>query len=816
MIRFLRSLPLLVLVLVLSPPAYSTFDSLDLSQIPEGFRDLAGPQMTVADFYYGDRYFLSTNIIYTPDTVTILDPASVVRRIQSVSHPDIITKALTGEIFSNPGEVCNTQGQQDCGRLNPDIAGVIFNAGRFRVDLFIAEPYLSTKALDQLKYLPESSSQLGMVQGLSAAASGVSGQGDSRDNYSLFGNTLVGWRENHLVANWDIASEQDFSVDTLYLGRDANGWQLGAGFLDHGGLMTTDFASSQNVLGFRVGSSMNTRLDMANVNATPISIFANGRRRVEIFRDDRLIYATSVDAGNQEIDTRTFPQGSYNITVRIYDGTILTQEFTRFFTKSVRLPPANETLWYFEGGELTRRASNEVLPDSTGQWVVRGGLGRRLIENVGMEVRGIANENERLGEGEFYFQGDGWDFTLTGMLANESAKGAAFETSIPLGPVFLSYFHRRLWNENYQADTNSEDRLLGQGYENRSLSLSTGLLGGSFSGSYSYNMQDSREKPEETYSFSWSKTIMRLAGHDLSLQMRYSEKDKNKIGNLDLTLRRSTQGWNYSARSQNRWNKNDDASTQRQSGYSLDSRWYRDDILNGSGEAGLRFDDLSGDDKTLGGDIKYEQARFLAEANVDHVSKNQGDNYINYTGRLDTSFAINSTGAAIGGGRTSDSAVIVEIDGSDQAVFDVLINGGAAGIARGGSRTVIPLSPYGAYGVSIRPRGTEFYDYDQSDKMVILYPGNVETLNYHSQEELLLLGKLVDSEGNAVESARIAAEVGFSMTDQFGIFQVRIPSTENQLLVTMSDNEKCVAVIPTDYHKSAGVGLVGELECRQD
>ena len=105
---------------------------LDLSHIPEEFRDLAGPQTTVADFYYGGRYVTSATVTYTPDTVTIADPASLIRRIQNVSRPEAVEAALTGEIFSNPGRACMREGDTGCGTLNPPVAGVIFDANRFR------------------------------------------------------------------------------------------------------------------------------------------------------------------------------------------------------------------------------------------------------------------------------------------------------------------------------------------------------------------------------------------------------------------------------------------------------------------------------------------------------------------------------------------------------------------------------------------------------------------------------------------------------------------------------------------------------------
>lgn len=806
---------LFYLLLAFSAQLHASFPTIDLDSIPEEFRSLAEPQMTLADIFYGDRLITRAVITYTFDTVEIHDPADLVRRIPLVSEPDAVISALSGELPTNSSLVCSTLTQTDCGKLFPDISGVIFDSFRFRVDLFIAEPYLKTRTLEHNKYLPESSSSFGVIQGISSSVSGTAMSNSSQENFSFFGNTLLGWKESHLVSNWDITSNQDFSIDSLYLGRDANGWHLETGYLNSGGLMMTDFASGGSVLGFRVGSSMNTRLDMADVNATPVAIFTNGRRRVEVLRDDRLIYSTSVEAGSQEIDTRSFPHGAYNITLRIYDGPVLVQEFDRFFTKSVRLPPADETIWYLEGGKLTQRSIDEIFPENSGQWLLRGGLSRRVVDNLGVELRGITSNHEHSGELELFLQGDGWDVSATGMLANNNIKGASFDTSTSLGALQISYFHQRLWNPYYpiaQAD-NLNARLLGEGFENRSLSLSTQFFRGGLSASYSYNKRDSNDGADKIYSVSWGRNILRIFDHDLSMQLRYSQTSDNKLGYIDLNLRRSSRGWQYNARNQNRWNQTSDGAGEWQHGYALDSRWHREDFLNGKGNWGLRYNNLSGDGQMVGGDIKYEQARFQAEINADYVDNSQGDNYLSYTGQLNTSFAMNSSGGAIGGGQINDSAVIVEVDGSEQATFDVLIDGQPTGLVRGGGKTIVSLSPYGTYEVSIRARGTGFYEYDQSETKVTLYPGNVETIRYHSRKEVLLLGKLVDSQNNAIPFARITGHGGYARTDQFGLFQVQLPDTESQIMVVKSNSKECVADIPENYQQRAGVGLLGELKC---
>lgn len=801
-----------------------TLAGLEPSQIPEEFRGMAAPQTTVADFYYGGRFVTSAMVTYTPDTITLTDPRALLERIGTISHLDKVEAALSGRIFSNPGQVCWRADDTRCGRLNPEVAGVIFDASRFRGDIFIAEPYLQVQTLNQSKYLPDSSSSLGLIQGLSAVTSGVTASDDDQSSYSLFGNTLLGWQENHLVANWDYNQDSRFQIDTFYLERDARGLQMGAGYLDYSGMMTPEFSRSQQVFGVKLGSSMNSRLDVADVNSTPIRIFTTGRRRVEVFRDNRLIYAGSVDAGSQEIDTGSFPQGSYQVTIRIYDGPVLEQEITRFFTKSVRLPPSDEIIWYLEGGEMTER-NQDTLPENIGEWLLKGGAAGRVTDNSSIELRSSATREQQVVEAEYFHQGDEWDIAITGMAGSDRARGLALETAFSVGPVYLSYYHQRLWNDEFSPDQNAEEdaqvTLLEESYENRSLSASMEFLGGSLSGSYSYNRQmtdnSSSDDADTIYSLSWSRNVGRFNDFDLDLEMDYSESDEDKNATLGVTLRHNAPNWDVNIRGENRWEDNREQDVASDFGYALDSRWYRDDILNGTGELGMRYEDLARDQKILGGNVKYEHARFLAEFTADHISPEQSnqDSYINYNGRIDTSFAVNGQGAGLGGGNRADSALMVAIDGSPSAQFDVLVNGSAVGIAKGNSKTVVPLSPYGIYRVGIRPRGNEFYRYDQGERNITLYPGNVEVVDFSAAEEVVLLGKLVDGQGGALVNAAIQSEVGFVRTDRFGIFQVNLPPSDKYFQVKLADGQSCGAEIPKSYQKRGGVGMVGVLECRQ-
>lgn len=104
------------------------------------------------------------------------------------------------------------------------------------------------------------------------------------------------------------------------------------------------------------------------------------------------------------------------------------------------------------------------------------------------------------------------------------------------------------------------------------------------------------------------------------------------------------------------------------------------------------------------------------------------------------------------------------------------------------------------------------HDYDTVSKDVTLYPGNVETVYFNAERQRVLLGKLVDPEGNALANYSLSGGDRVSRTDEFGIFQVRVPETTETLKAT-GESKSCVIDISEDYPQRAGIAIVGSLEC---
>ena len=96
-----------------------------------------------------------------------------------------------------------------------------------------------------------------------------------------------------------------------------------------------------------------------------------------------------------------------------------------------------------------------------------------------------------------------------------------------------------------------------------------------------------------------------------------------------------------------------------------------------------------------------------------------------YIGNLSTSVLARQDGVSVGGGRLSDSALMVKLKGDGQGLFNIQVNGKTVARGRAGDSVPVVLAPFRTYRVSIKASGDNFSDYDDGTESVTLYPGNV-------------------------------------------------------------------------------------------
>ncbi|MGB1271261.1 MAG: TcfC E-set like domain-containing protein, partial [Endozoicomonas sp.] len=327
------------------------------SGIPEGFERLTEPQTTKIDVYFGGRFLISTPVVYTPESIEFTTPDEVVKHIPESSRKEVLIEALSGPLDRHDNFLC---AGFNCPLYDPDMAGVVFDESNFRLTLHINKNYLPPPQQPDLQFLPPSSADGAFLQTGNLLFSGSHTSGDisspDSETWTFFGQSTLSLREQSLESHWDQDKERGFGIRSLSLASDHQGFYYNAGLIPGRGFGLT-FSPDHTLLGVHMGSSARTLMDDGFNQSTRLPVFRANRGRVDVLRDGRLIHTEFQEAGNQLINTQSFPSGAYEITIKVYDGNILQDEETRFFVKTTFLPPSDIPQYFFELGQ---RANPQV------------------------------------------------------------------------------------------------------------------------------------------------------------------------------------------------------------------------------------------------------------------------------------------------------------------------------------------------------------------------------------------------------------------------------------------------------------------------
>ncbi len=143
--------------------------------MPSEFLSLAAEHQLVADVFFGGRRIGQFGIVATPGTIHILHPEAIVAAMAGLSDPRAVRDALGGTLDSNARYIC-TESQDVCGRPSPDVAAVVFDEKRFRLDLYVNPRLLAVQPVTTDRYLKPTQTGLALVDTIGGAIAGGDGE----------------------------------------------------------------------------------------------------------------------------------------------------------------------------------------------------------------------------------------------------------------------------------------------------------------------------------------------------------------------------------------------------------------------------------------------------------------------------------------------------------------------------------------------------------------------------------------------------------------------------------------------------------------
>jgi len=359
------------------------------SRIPPGFEDIALGQVEHLDIRWLGQSLGVFPVFVRPDDVRLETPEAVASVIEArdALAPEtsmLLIEALGTPMPRNGHLACDdTRGHAGCRYLEADTAGVIFDERQGQLELFLSRAWLSTNNASGPSYRVNSpGSERALIHSQIVNASTT----DRYRNLTVMGNGALGispasyagfaWSLVHTsYGSVDAARNDDAGevssrassssmggtrarIDSLYYRHDFGATHyVQTGRMDQRNLFSAQGGSFGFTLlpvarfdGARIGTSTAYVNDDTHARGSPLTVLLTREARVDAYRGNELLGSGYFQAGVQSFDTRYFPEGSYRVTLRIFEGDALVRTETEPYAKVGGGAFAQGTQWFFQAG----------------------------------------------------------------------------------------------------------------------------------------------------------------------------------------------------------------------------------------------------------------------------------------------------------------------------------------------------------------------------------------------------------------------------------------------------------------------------------
>ncbi|MBD8636525.1 TcfC E-set like domain-containing protein [Stenotrophomonas sp. CFBP 13725] len=382
--------------------------------IPPGFEDIAESRTEPLDVRLYGRSAGPSSVHITLDTVQLEAPEEVLQALGlSIEAQQSLRAALSLALPRNSHLAClHGVPAPGCGYLPPpeDHTSVraLYNENEGTVDLFVSPHWLATEPAHERHHKVSSNAENAFLHQQMFNLSG----GRRYRAFTGQGAGVLGlFDHGHLSASWNASqqvyrdrSARELQFDNAYYRHD-----LGARHYIQGGRMDRRNLSSplggtfsfsmlplDRFQGLRVGTTEAYVDAQTVIQAAPLTVLLARDARVDAFDGDRLLQSFYLQGGINELDTRNFPFGIYNVSLRIYEDGVLVRTEDAPFDKGGGV--VDEDLqWFVQGGRRNERYSDPFADQRVMMAGLRVPIGRASALNAGaMQLGGSAFGELRL------------------------------------------------------------------------------------------------------------------------------------------------------------------------------------------------------------------------------------------------------------------------------------------------------------------------------------------------------------------------------------------------------------------------------------
>ncbi|MBL0317869.1 MAG: CS1-pili formation C-terminal domain-containing protein [Alphaproteobacteria bacterium] len=743
--------------------------------VPEGFAYLTLAQKGTADVFYNGVLVGRFPIEFTPSTIQFKDLDHLIPKLTMVKPQDaeLVKQALTGEIPTNANLLCPKLAYgmvSYCGKLDPEVASVIFDESVFRADLFINAQLLDSQ-LHKGLLPPPTQTVFSGIHHLNGTITQATGEGD---NQSLIQDSVLSYGAGRLSLVQMVSQEQT-RLDSLRVGYDKDGLLYQGGLFDS---HAESIVPTVKMVGVSVGTSLDTNLDLKQSSGNQLWLFLPNRSWVSLVYNNIVYSSNFYEAGNQLLDTANLPDGAYEVRLRIRDSSGDVHEEKRFFARNIQIPPPGRSIYYGSAGFLRDQQATGYLPDTKSIGVGQAGMIRRLSESVGWHGSLTMVDDRLYGEsGLFWLFPPSQQLKFSALLSSVGDVGIAANYYVPslYQKLTMSVDARRVWANRTIVNPRPEE-LIHHDYTQGSVLISY-LLRSDLWLNLQGNLSDQSDSAlRYAYGPSLRWDIWRHSGNSLTFFADTNETQDGLAANGYLQFAMQLGHWGASGGTGVHYqNQSTRSSSDNGVHPKADMRVYWSDVSRPG-----KYTEVGAETHVENGDVHHQidgeykgdlgRMRLLAEqTNVNGETRNL------FNGSLGFSIAHSGTTIGWGGGQQQTSGIMLSSAGNTKdEKFNVLVNGSPRTELDSDHHGLLLLSPYETYKIAIVPQQKKLLDYTATRQEVTLYPGNVIPLSWDINHIQIVIGKLADETGQPIVGARLTDGNNLTITDQDGRFQAEV------------------------------------------
>jgi hypothetical protein len=818
---------------------------------PPGFSAAAleEHETTGVDVYFEGRRLGTFMATFGDKNLTFVNPQAIIDKMTALQlkFKTRITQALAKKLPTHSANLCiegqeNTQGQPKpyCKGIAPKNAGIIFNRNDYKGYLFVNPDYLKARSLSTEIILPPSNAGFSV---LSQANLVGSGDKDAKQ-FSWSSTTMASYRSyvSTLLFAYQSNFEQGQGSQNVLDVQQLTGGHYHDHTLYQAGMLQTyggNFVSQQNVLGTNVTNDTSQIMQTADVIGTPLPIYLSTPAQVRVYKQGQLLGSWQMLPGKHYIDSSTFPNGSYNVTVQTKPSYGATTSKNMFFVKQSALPPLHHPIYHINVGVLQRGTAPEVNSETSQlqiqrpagytdipvftyseQRAIRHSWGLDTLFTTDTAVSYLSEgidwytENLRLNPEVLAGTNDTYALGLNSTLSSSYGASASLHvikfytdsSNLPdadnTNPTMGDYFP--LAANDYQVTADLSYAL--------SEYSSFGL-----SGDWMKNRGEDNVDSSKSYTFTYDQTLFSTSSNSLQLAFSANKSTQDSTIMSTLTWNFFAMPYNLSvAAGHNRQNSQTDGNTTYNTFTADGSRAFEWGV-NNSANTGLNVQqDNSARTTTASVDMQTHAAQ--SQLSVTHVKSRTEDDEdtTTFSGGLETAFAYSHGHLNYANGQGLSSGVMVYVTAPKPTPYQIYVDGSLETNAMTNHSVPIFLSPYKTYAVSIVANGVTLYEYNHNAKTAVIYKGNIKYLTWALSKAHVIFAKIIYPTGKPVKEALLVEKGGYNATDETGMIQLSTNSGVHEFKFETAPKQYCTVRLPQNFfkqHKKTFVEIKKPLIC---